>query len=546
MKPIYESDESESGQPTESQNSVSDSASQTHTEPTTTSQSSWGSLPWIVLIMMGIAFLGFGSSAGWFSSDQPEREQNSALSDTGQVSGVDESTSVGVSTSDSPSQSLAGPSALPAAGSPGSVTGGSPAATLPPLPLNPVPPTDGQGILDECRLVLEHLRQAYPESLEAKEVTARFEYEFGETPVASQLWNEILEVNPNYVYALRGLGDVATIDGQLDEAVRYFRRAVLADPNSLSRQVTLGIALLHAARLDEAKQVLSAVLAKEPGHIGAHVELASVLLELEEFDEARKHFETALEATSGKAELHFGLATAYRRLGQLDKAKFHFEEHRRLQKDVQSDREQGRRNYDDLEAMRIDVARFYVDTARIYLAAGSRQPAERLLVRANRMDPTNFDALQALAFLASQDGQVFEAIKWMKEVAKLQPDEYAYASETARLYLQAGQPAQAEQVLTQFVQEHPQDLAAVRSTARFFLEASADPDRAIEYGLKAIELAPTAESYAMMASIYDAAQENEKAIQALEQALELDPANATYQQVLALMRENATLEKIDQ
>ena len=69
--------------------------------------------------------------------------------------------------------------------------------------------------------------------------------------------------------------------------------------------------------------------------------------------------------------------------------------------------------------MRIDVARFYVDTARIYLAGGNRQPAERLLVRANRMDETNFDALQALAFLASQDGKIFEAIKWMKDVTSM-------------------------------------------------------------------------------------------------------------------------------
>ncbi len=117
----------------------------------------------------------------------------------------------------------------------------------------------------EGKRVAEHLVRSLANSIEAKEVQARFEYEFGETTKAEQLWQEIIAVNPNYVYALKGLGDVANLNGKLEESVGYYRRrGVLADPNDLTLQVLLGVSLLNASQFNEAKQTLESVLAGIP------------------------------------------------------------------------------------------------------------------------------------------------------------------------------------------------------------------------------------------------------------------------------------------
>ncbi len=411
-------------------------------------------------------------------------------------------------------------------------------------PLLAIPPQASPDVLHEGRLVADHLVEFMPQSLEAKEMQARFEYEFGDTTRARQIWQSVIDVNPHYVYALVGLGDVATIEGQLQAAVRYYRQAVLADPNNLSRQVTLGIALLHAAQLDDAKQVLSGVLARDPKNVQAHVELASVLAQLQELEAAREHFEIALQSKPELAEIHFGLINVYRRLGNREKAAHHQAEHARLQKDVVAKRERGRREYNDDRAIQFDVGKLYVDMARVYLAGGFRKSAELLLLRASRMEPENVDARQALAAAAVGQGKPFDAIRWLSEISELRPDDVTFVREMARLYCQINRPDDAEKLLTSFVAERPQHLVARRALAMFFLEVRSQPERAVEHAQAAIDLSPTASSFAMLASMHEAAGNLQQAIESLKKAVELEPRNSSYQQALALLREGSDAKPV--
>lgn len=403
--------------------------------------------------------------------------------------------------------------------------------------LSPILPQQSEQILAECRRVIQHLNTNYSDSLEAKEMEARFEFDFGDIKKAQRNWSQILEVNPGFVYALRGLGDVATKEGELKDAVRYFRKAVLAEPNNLSRQLTLGSAMMQAGQLDEAKQVLESLLKLDTQNGLGHAELGRVLLQLNELESAKEQFELSLAVNPDVAETHLGLATAYVRLGNREKAKEHQAEQNRLRELAKSESESGRRDYDDVEALQIDIGTFYVDISRIYLAAANPQAAELLLLRASRMNPENIDCRQALAFMAAQQGKSFEAIRWMSEITDLQPSEFAYAEEVARLYMDSQQIDEAEEVLSNFVEANPSNFLALRSFARFQLEARGSAEGSLEYTLRAVELDPTANAYAGLAAAYERTSDLGEAVTAMEKAVELAPDNTVFSQTLALLKE---------
>ncbi|GIX00271.1 MAG: hypothetical protein KatS3mg111_3603 [Pirellulaceae bacterium] len=404
-------------------------------------------------------------------------------------------------------------------------------------PFSPLIPDTSAATLAEARQVIEHMVREMPDSLEAKEIFARFEYRFGKLDHAARIWEEILTENPNFVYAMRGLGDVATEEGRLQDAVKYFRMAVLAEPSNVARQITLGVALLTAGELDEARKVLETVVRKADNNVEARVELASVLQQLEEWEEAREHLEHAVKLEPSKPEIHFALIKVYNHLGMREQAKRHLVLHRQLQRKLIEQKAEMRRAYDDLTAARIDMATFYVDMSRLYLARQALGPAATLLVRASRMDPQNVEARRALAWLAVRQGRVFDAIRWLSEVSILRPDEFTVVQEIARLYVEANQSKAALRALEQFHEAHPLHAGVLQAIVEYYLTIDVDLDQATQYARQLVETMPEATSYALLATVLQQAKDYRGAIAAFESAYQMDPENLVYLQMIAVLKD---------
>ena len=471
--------------------------------------------------LIGVAAIGFGSSNGWFSSLFIAKRNAEGYNAPDAKMSVDSSASFRIESR----------------GEQAANRFTSPPTNLPPLA--PTLPDESGKLLEEGKRVAEHLVSVMPTSIEAMEMQARFEFEFGETSKAEQLWKEIIKANSDYVYALKGLGDVAKMNGKLEEAVIYYRRAVLADPNNLERQLTLGIALMFDSQFEDAKRTFEAILARDPSFADAHIELANTLSQLLDFEGARDHYLSALKTQPELPKIHYGLALAYNRLGDKEKARFHQQEHQRLRVGTVAELEQGRRTYDDLDALRFDVGKLYTDMARTYLAGGHRDACGLLLLRASRMSASDVECRRALAFLAVNQGKFFDGIRWLTELQVLTPKDFSIAKEMARLHLQLKQPQSAEKVLLDFWKTNSDQVQAARELARFYIEVQRDEKRAIQFGLAGVELAATAESYAMLASIYDSFEKLNEAIESMENATKIQPDNASYQQALALLRGTA-------
>ncbi len=481
------------------------------------------------LLLTVVAVLGYGSSAGWFAVDNRDLAIKKSKN---LVSAAKESMPTGALTQPMPNAAQTSGAAINAENNL------TPASNPPPLAA--LVPEKSLEIIAECRRVAQHLRQTFPNSLEAQEMQARVEFQLGDVEQARATWLKILDVEPNYVHALRGVGDVSTLNGELKEAVQYFRRAVLADPEDLTRQVTLGVALLQAAEVEQAADVLRTVVERDQRQVGAHAELGRALSQAGDFQSARTHFEAALKEESRLADpskVHLGLATVLQRLGDKEQAKHHQDAYLRLRKSVSEQREGERRDYDDVKAIGLDAARLYVDMARVYLVGRQAASAELLLLRASRMNAADVDCRQALAFLAVNQDRLPDAIRWLRELAVLKPDDFTVTAEIARLYVQMGDPENAERYLKEYLEAQPKSAAALGALAEFYLVVTQDGSNAVEFSQACADVQPTAESFSRLAAAHQLAESRAEAIAALERAVELAPGNAVYMQRLALLRE---------
>ncbi len=489
----------------------------------------WLSRAGIGLLLTVIAVLGFGSSAGWFVTDSRDLASKSSKN---LDAAANEPIPAGTLNQLKPDAARTSGASI------ASENNLTPASNPPPLAA--LVPDKSLEIIAECRRVAQHLRQIFPNSLEAQEMQARVEFQLGDVEQARAIWLKILDVEPNYVHALRGVGDVCTLNGELKEAVQYFRRAVLADPEDLTRQVTLGVALLQAAEVEQATEVLRTVVARNPQHVGAQAELGRALSQAGDFQSARTHFEAALKEESRLADpskVHLGLATVLQRLGDKEQAKHHQQEYQRLRKSVSEQRKGERRDYDDVKAIGLDAARLYVDMARVYLAGRQAESAELLLLRASRMNPTDVECRQALAFLAANQNRLPDAIRWLRELALLKPDDFPVTAEIARLYAQMGDAENAERYLKEYLEAQPKSAAALGALAEFYLVVVPDGPNAVEFSQACADVQPTAESFSRLAAAHQLNESPPEAIAALERAVELAPGNAVYMQRLALLRE---------
>jgi Flp pilus assembly protein TadD len=105
---------------------------------------------------------------------------------------------------------------------------------------------------------------------DAQQVSA--EVAAAESAAASSDWktaetklNTWLAGHPQDARALFDAGYVADAENRLDDAAMFYRRAIVANPNSLEAHLSLGLLLARQGKLDEARSELVTATTLEPG-----------------------------------------------------------------------------------------------------------------------------------------------------------------------------------------------------------------------------------------------------------------------------------------
>ena len=165
----------------------------------------------------------------------------------------------------------------------------------------------------------------------------------GDHPTASMLaetlslYDQAIQLKPDYSQAYNNLGTALVDLGRLDEAKAAYRASLKIRPGAAT--VTNNLALAHNAagaaalstgRLEDAVAEYRASIGLNPNDAEAHHNLGSALGRLGHIDEAIASFNDALRLNPSSSRAHRNLAQALLRANRPDDAIVHFREAMRL------------------------------------------------------------------------------------------------------------------------------------------------------------------------------------------------------------------------
>jgi Flp pilus assembly protein TadD len=174
------------------------------------------------------------------------------------------------------------------------------------------------------------------------------------------IWHnaQALQIKPDYIDALNGMGVALHEAGRVDEAVVYYKKAIEIDPHTYEANANLGFvlaskgkfaeaarhyeiametmdtpsvhrnyaqALFNLGRFQESVAQYHKVLLTMPGDPNVINELGYVLAHSGKFDEAITRYNEALRISPDSIDIHLNLGTALTSSGKFEEAKKEYE-----------------------------------------------------------------------------------------------------------------------------------------------------------------------------------------------------------------------------
>ena len=142
----------------------------------------------------------------------------------------------------------------------------------------------------------------------------------GDVAAAEQIGRKLIAAAPQNINVLRLMGAIARKQGQLEESLDYFRRAVALNDRMGLLHFELGTAYTELQRSEEAYQCYLNAVQFDPSLQAAYVNLSAIMEQHERYQEAIEWAEKAIALKTDCGLSYYNLANAERELGQLDAA----------------------------------------------------------------------------------------------------------------------------------------------------------------------------------------------------------------------------------
>jgi tetratricopeptide (TPR) repeat protein len=263
-----------------------------------------------------------------------------------------------------------------------------------------------------------------------------------------------------------------------------------------------------------------------PDHTEAYYNLGGALLREERVDEAITQYEKALKLGMVWADLENNLGNALLRKGEIDGAVLHFQKFLKLC----TDKKRAEGNF--------NLGNALFQKGQIGKAIAHYREAVKL-------QPDYAEAQNNLAAVLLQEGEVNEAISLWEKVLKLRPNYVKAHLSLANALLQKGKTEEATAHFGKALQIEPRSISALNQWAWVLATNS---QAQIRNGAKAIELAQQADQISggrnpivlrTLAAAYAEDRQFAPAIETVQRALELTPAQGNTDWVNALQKERA-------
>jgi tetratricopeptide (TPR) repeat protein len=259
------------------------------------------------------------------------------------------------------------------------------------------------------------------------------------------LWTETLAVNPNSFGGYNNLGSAFLQQGQVDEAIRQYRKALKIKPNFEEAYNNLGSALSQQGHLDEAIQQYRTALKINANDGGATSNLGYALFQKGQVDEAIQQYQIALKINPNFADPYNNLGNALLQKGQIDEAI---------------------RQYRIALKINPNNGAAYNDLGYALFQKGQVDEAIPQYRKALEIKPDLADANNNLGNALFQKGQVDEAIQQYRIALNLNPNFAEAYNNLGRALLQKGQMDEAVAQFQEALRLKPDNASIQRNLSK--------------------------------------------------------------------------------
>lgn len=155
--------------------------------------------------------------------------------------------------------------------------------------------------------------------------TAVQQHQAGQLPQAVQLYQQILQRQPNHAGALNLMGVIACQAGNLSEGIASYQKAIAVQPKFAEAYYNLALALQLVGRIDDAIKSYQSVLALQPGNAQADHNLGSLLVQRGKIAEAVQHYQRAIASQPDYAQVYVSLGLLLAQQGRAEDGIIHLQ-----------------------------------------------------------------------------------------------------------------------------------------------------------------------------------------------------------------------------
>ncbi len=361
----------------------------------------------------------------------------------------------------------------------------------------------------------------------------------GRLQQAAEIYQQVLQIQPDHADALQLLGVIAHQDGQHALALDLISRAIQAAPSVALYYCNIGPVLLALGQNNEALACYQKAVELQPDHVEALNNIGHLLQQLGRFDEAFDHYQRAIRIKPDYAEAHYNLGLALRNQGRSAEAIASNREALRHKPDFADAynniglllAEAGRvdeaiQNYQQALSMQPDHAAAHNNLASALKEQGRLDEAAAHGAQALAIRPDFVEALCTLGNVAKARGSLDDALEYYRRALSVRP-EYADAWYNMGCVLsEQGKRHEALESYRKAIGISPR-YAAAHNNLGVVLREVGQHQEAIASSERAIELMPDfAEPYINIGNALPWLGRIDESIQAYRKALELKPDHA--------------------
>ena len=263
---------------------------------------------------------------------------------------------------------------------------------------------------------------------------------------AQEAFKEALERDPGYPEVRHRLGDIALQQGDLEEALGYYREEATIEPGA-ELYVNMGEAYYRLGKADSAQIAYEKAIAADSTSAKAHMMYGQLLEELGRLDRALAHSKQALAIEPERTNYQFAVGSQLYQQGRLEEAVAYLKraaDDRLLHYPAQYNlgqaltrlgREQEARHYlaradssralmdlitnaQSIAAQHPDSVDDWIELGELFRRAGERDRAVQAFNRAAALDPENLRVQKNVGEMMLAEGDVRGAIRRFQSILR--------------------------------------------------------------------------------------------------------------------------------